>query len=388
MADGTGAPAGDGAPAVAGTETSKGLSVREAMDKAKAKTAAPKAEGDKNETVKPATPAKAPTEAKGGDEPKAAAKQPEGKEAPAKPASESSKDEGQADAPKQSAEQPKPADPAVKPPPGWSAEAKAEFANLSPSVQQAIAKREAEVDQGFKQYSGLKPYADMAARSNTSLESVLRDLSRFEDTVARDPVQAIQEMAAIYGFPLKAAVHQLAQATGLLNELGGEGQLNGQQHPQQSQQQLVDPRMVQLERQLDALTHQIASTSQTQVKGEVETFANDPANKHWDAVADDVARVLQSDLARYRAMSPGQAVKEAYDIAIWANPDVRQQLIKEQTEKEVSAQLAKTKAVADQARDRAKSVTGAPTQGVSLSDKPKPTSIKAAVKAARGMVEA
>lgn len=47
----------------------------------------------------------------------------------------------------------KPIEGEIKPPPGWSKEAKAKFPTLPPEVVQSIAKREKEVSDGFAQYS-------------------------------------------------------------------------------------------------------------------------------------------------------------------------------------------------------------------------------------------
>ena len=104
--------------------------------------------------------------------------------------------------------------PAHRPPPGWSVAAKAEFDKLPPSVREAVANREAEVDRGFARYKGLGEYAELAERNGTSLANAVRDSNGLESAMSKDfiggseavcqrlgvdPLSLIQAISARYG---------------------------------------------------------------------------------------------------------------------------------------------------------------------------------------------
>lgn len=49
-----------------------------------------------------------------------------------------------------------------------------EWAYLSKPVRDAVWKREKEIDNGFKQYAGIRPYAQEAIRRGESLLAVIK----------------------------------------------------------------------------------------------------------------------------------------------------------------------------------------------------------------------
>ncbi|MBB4215565.1 hypothetical protein FHT79_002734 [Rhizobium sp. BK212] len=343
-----------------GTSTEKPLSIRDslkaALDSTETATTsvgsdrqrdehgrfAPK-DGDKGVTAPAAQPAAAAAP-KPGDAPAAANATAAAQQA--------------APAAAQPAEQ-QPAANAHRVPPGWSAEAKAQFAGLPPEVQAAVAKREQEVDNGFRvlqDYKGLEEFTPIVKQAGITHADVMRKAIDWEQSLIRDPVNTVIHVAKIAGVNLSALVN---------------GQTNQilQRQPQQVQQQ-PQPQPVNVE----ATVEQILRKRDTETQ--VNAFVSDPANKHAEAVLDDMVALISTGRA--------SSLQDAYDAACWMRPDIRQQLISQVAPANtVQDQTSQRAAAADQARRASRSISGSsapgPTQGAGAGQ---PTSIRDSLRSA------
>lgn len=254
-------------------------------------------------------------------------------------------------------EPPLAAPPALQAPVSWAPDAKAAFATLAPAVQAAIAKREAEVDQGFKvlqDYKGLDEFTPLIKQAGTTHAEVIKRAVSWENALKSDPVGALRHAASVYGVDLAALA-------------GGQAQ-NYQQRQQPAAQPAFDPRMID-QKVSEAIQRRDLETA-------IETFSKDPANKYYDQAKPVMASLLAS----------GQAndLKDAYQKAIWAIPDIRSELIKEQAAeaekaRAEEAEKAKKAAAADQARRASKSISGSSGPGASRPLASNPTSVRAAL---------
>jgi len=349
-----------------GTSTEKPLSIRDslkaALDSTETATTsvgsdrqrdehgrfAPK-EGDKGVTA-PAAQQAAAAAPKPGDAPAAANATPAAQQA--------------APAAAQPAEQ-QPAATTHRVPPGWSPEAKAQFGTLPPEVQAAVAKREQEVDNGFRvlqDYKGLEEFTPIVRQAGTTHADVMRKAIDWEQSLIRDPVNTVIHVAKMAGVNLSALVN--GQADQIL-----------QRQPQQAQPQ-PRPQPVNVE----ATVEQVLRKRDTETQ--VNAFISDPANVHAEAVLDDMVALISAGRAAN--------LKDAYDAACWMRPDIRQQLIS-QTAQPAPDPNAQRAAAADQARKASRSISGSsapgPTRGAAADQ---PTSIRdslrSAMHAARGQV--
>lgn len=250
-------------------------------------------------------------------------------------------------------------------PPGWSAEAKAQFGTLPPEVQAAVAKREHEVDNGFRvlqDYKGLEEFTPLVRQAGTTHADVMRKAIDWEQSLIRDPINTVIHVARMAGVNLQALV------------AGQQDQIL-QRRPQQAQQQPT-PQPVNVE----ATVEQVLRKRDTETQ--VNAFISDPANVHAEAVLDDMVALISAGRA--------SNLKEAYDAACWMRPDIRQQLIS-QTAQPAPDPNAQRAAAADQARKASRSISGSsapgPTRGAAADQ---PTSIRdslrTAMHAARGQV--
>lgn len=95
-------------------------------------------------------------------------------------------------------------------PPGWSAEAKAQFATLPGEVQAAIAKREQEVDNGFRvlqDYKGLEEFTPLIRQAGMTHADVMRRAIDWEKALIHDPVNTVVHVARMAGVNLHALVN-------------------------------------------------------------------------------------------------------------------------------------------------------------------------------------
>lgn len=232
----------------------------------------------------------------------------------------------------------------LTPPPGWSVEAKTAFDTLPDAVKAAVAQREQEVNQGFaklQDYKGLDPYVDMARSNGKDLSQVVQAYMNAEDLLQKDFVGGVKQLCQFYN----VTPEQLAS------------QLGGQPAEGETQQHL-NPLLERINSLEGMVRGQVESQTQaerTRVENETSAFFADPANKYASNVSEEMAALIKSGKAG--------SLKEAYDAALWLNPETRQLLINEQVNARSSAEADQAQAATEKAKAAAKSVTGSPLPG-------------------------
>lgn len=237
------------------------------------------------------------------------------------------------------------------PPGGWSVAAKAAYDTLPDPVKSAIAEREVQINNGLsklRDYKDLDPYAEMARNSGTTLGKAFEAYTAAEQYLEREPIPALLMLAQTY----KVDPRQLISALGGQVPQQAQGQpYQGQQAPQTNEQ------FVALQRRQDMLESHIKEQQTAAKMSEIDSFFNDPSNRYASNVADQMAILIQKGIA--------PSLKDAYERATWANPEIRALLIKEQSavaQKPTADQnvVAKQKAAALSARAAGKGINGAP----------------------------
>jgi len=249
------------------------------------------------------------------------------------------------------------------PPPGWSVASKSAWNDLPEAVRADIAKREREVSDGFKQYSGMgdiKPYAEHFASQGGSLKQALDSYMGFERVLGQNFAGGIELLCRQYNVdPRSLAQHMM-----------GQGGQPVQQDPNAA-------RIAQLEQMFANQQRMAAEQEQAGAQQTIEQFASDPKHLFFENVKVTMGHLIQT----------GQAagLEDAYDKAIWMHPEIRPQLLKQQQAEAASvSQSQQRQAAATQARQSAKSLTGSPTPGGSSVDRSQPRSIREiALEAAR-----
>ncbi|OHV23844.1 hypothetical protein EOS93_28150 [Rhizobium sp. RMa-01] len=237
-------------------------------------------------------------------------------------------------------------------PPGWSAEAKAQFTSLPGEVQAAIAKREQEVDNGFRvlqDYKGLEEFTPIIRQAGMTHADVMRRAIDWEKALIHDPVNTVVHVARMAGVNLHALVN---------GQTGEILQRNSQQALSQPQ-----PRSFNVEATVEHVLRKRDTETQ------VDAFLSDPANAHAEDVLDDMIALVNAG----RAFS----LQDAYDAACWMRPDIRRQLISQTAQASVPPLQAQRAAAADQARRASRSISGSSAPGPTRdAARGQPTSIR------------
>lgn len=190
-------------------------------------------------------------------------------------------------------------------------------------------------------------------------------LSAAEQVLIENPVQGILHLARAYGADLRQIA---AQMTG--------GQSGGQPAP------TMDPNLQSVLSEFQTLKQAVTQQQQgaqeaqaAQITAQITSFANDPAHLYFQDVKDDIAALLQSGRAT--------DLKDAYDKAVWANPEIRELMLKEHAAKSAQPDpQAAARAKAAAAANAAGSVTGAARLGSGPAGGADPNNLRETIRAA------
>jgi hypothetical protein len=247
----------------------------------------------------------------------------------------------------------------IEPPRSWSAEEKAEFTKLPPEIQKTLSRREADRDRLLTQKAN-----ELAREKHryTELDRVLEPHRQEMHLAGMTEAQGIARLVAAHDYLKKSPAEAIQW---LAREYGAD--LNSLNKPD-----TTDPTVRQLQQQVAQLTAQLHGHSQAQTQErettilqEIERFATEakdgkPAHPHWEAVSSDMPALIQIVKGQSPHLSNREVLQEAYDRAVWANPEVRESLRKSEAEQAQAKQRAEQAAAAERARKAAVSVSGAP----------------------------
>lgn len=221
-----------------------------------------------------------------------------------------------------------------------------------------ISDREAEVHKGFTRMDEERQFAKTMRETIAPYSAMIQA----EGGDAPGAVKALLNTAYILraGSPQQKvmALQSIATQYGITPE-----------HVQQAQRmqgQPVDPRIANLEQQIQQLTQsrqqeeqQRVQQFQTQIQTEIAAFAASPGHEHYEQVKPHMAALLKAELAK--------DMQDAYDQAVWARPDLRQQVLAAQQQTAQQAQVTQAQARAAAAKRAAGSVAGSPGTSIPVS---------------------
>lgn len=254
-----------------------------------------------------------------------------------------------------------PAVEAKRAPSSWKKDAAAEFDKLPTHVQDEVLRRETDFHKGIE---GFKQHADLGRSMERALQPYMQTIQQLGVTPDH-AVGALLKADAMLRNPDPAQRAQyfatLAQQYGI--DLGQAAQV-----PQR------DPYTFQLEQQLQTLKQQQEQFQQSQqeqqreaLNSELQAFA--ATAEHFEAVKEDMAALLQAGRAT--------DLKDAYDKAVYANPQTRQALLEQQRQE--ALKQAQTQALNARAKAASVSVKGSsPASGTGAA----PTNLRAALESA------
>lgn len=235
----------------------------------------------------------------------------------------------------------------IPPPPNWKGNGKINWAKLPAPIREEIANDYTRMAQTQARLESLETAigpqrAQALAATYGSVEGAIKSLLAMSDMASQDAP----------GF-----VRWFAQQRGInLSQLTGQGDGQGEQPTQEANP--LAQEVSRLTAVVNNLTQQQQHGSQAQLRQEMEQFAADPAHPYFNDVRADMAALIGNGRAGN--------LKEAYDKAVWANPETRASLITAERERLANEESARV----TQARNASVSISGSPVGAKTAVEEP------------------
>ena len=124
---------------------------------------------------------------------------------------------------------------------------------------------------------------------------------------------------------------------------------------------MLQNELANVKRQLQTFGSFAENQALAPLQAQIEAFGKEPANLHFETVKPEMAALLQAGRA--------QSLQDAYDMAVWARPDIRSSLIAQQQQAAEAKRVTDARAKVDAAKRAGGSVIGSP--GIGASNDPK-----------------
>lgn len=227
----------------------------------------------------------------------------------------------------------------------WRKEAAEQFGSLPAMVQAEIVKREQDIFKGISQY---KEHAQVGHVFNETLKPFIPLFQKFQ----LNPADATKRaLTAHFNLTLSAPATKVELAKTLLSDYGISLESLGvpAQEGAPAGPSLLEQEVRHLRQQLQEVGQTTQLMQQrhleqvhSQVRGDVDKFAADPANLYFNELTDDMERLIRTGAAAN--------LPEAYEKAIWLNPAVRAKEIARLSAAQSASTTANLAAKADAAR--------------------------------------
>lgn len=209
----------------------------------------------------------------------------------------------------------------------WKPEEAALWAQIPDAAKAAIARREEDMFRGLESYKG-------SAQFGNAMNQVIAPYNEILKAQGVNPVQLIGNlMRAQY----RLATGTPEQQRSMIAQIAKDFNIDMGAPAQQARDAYIDPQVAQLQEKIQRLESGQTSMQQARHQelvaakaNEVNAFASDPANVHFDEVADDIVALVSAN--------KNMTLAQAYEKAIWANPVTRaKEIARQDAEKQTKA---------------------------------------------------
>jgi hypothetical protein len=261
------------------------------------------------------------------------------------------------------------------PPDRWPAARKELFAKQPPEVQEAWLAQGRDWEAGFTKKS--QELSDKA-RVADGVRGLITDGHRqaMQRAGINDEVGAFKYLLNQHDFYKSDPVQYVATIMRHANidpRIFIQGAAGSPQHPGQQQVQQLPPVHPGLMQEIGTLRETLQHLSAREneriasaVDATIDAFETaktadgQPAHPHFARVGEAMIEIVRTD-PRLRGMPDGpEKLQRAYDLAVWDNPEIRQEIIDAETKRRIAAQQPQNPAQAPKAPTSIKPATGAP----------------------------
>lgn len=210
----------------------------------------------------------------------------------------------------------------------WKPQIRAEWEKLPPTVKAEIHRREADFQNGQAQ---LLP----DARLGNAMRSVTEPYRAIIEQSYGSPDRAMSAFLQSAGtLQLGNPQQKLAEIVRISQQFGIDlSQLSGQGEPQtQQSQEFRDPRVDQLFRERDTEREQRTQAEQRQLETVATAWMSEvdaqgqPKREYLQDVMQEMSVLISQIKQTNPLLTHAQVLDQAYDRAVWANPNTRQAL--------------------------------------------------------------
>jgi len=235
----------------------------------------------------------------------------------------------------------------------WKADEAAVWANIPPAAKAAIARREEDMFRGIEQHKATAQFGNTVQKTLEPYMPILK-------AHGIDPVQNIGNLMQAHYL---LATGTPAQKQQMFEQLAKDYNINLAPAVDDPYAAPVDPRMAAMEQELQQLRsgqaqqqQQAFQQTKVQTEGAVNAFAADPANAHFEEVAEEMAQMLSVDKAL--------TLEKAYERAVWSNPVTRaKEIARQDAEKQTKAREEASTKLAESRRATGANVQVQPKAG-------------------------
>jgi hypothetical protein len=292
----------------------------------------------------------------------------------------------------------------TQPPTAWTKEAKEAWGSLPEHVQAAITKREADTEKGVTElkakYSeidkALAPHVEAIKRFNKTPAEAVKQLFDWFQALAQNPDQAFPALIKSYNYdPNKIVAAFGLQTQPPKQETKTEEQPEGDIPPAVQSyitklEEKLNGLQAQVGQQLDGVMRNVAEQSMAKTHETLNMWAKD--KPHFEEVRTMMGHLLTPDPNTGVAAVPLKDGKvdldTAYDMAVWARPDIRNKIMAEEKSKMEAAHKAKVAAEAKAQKEQAEKAkrasgslpTGTPGADVAKRQQTRGKSVKESIR--------
>lgn len=281
------------------------------------------------------------------------------------------------------------------PPPSFSVRSKAAWEQVKkayPFLVADIVAREEAANNGFaalKDFKDIKPYAEMATASGTTLSQALHRYTNLEQLARRNPVQGVISVCQGLRLPQEEAAQVLLRAAiqcGARLPSGDRNPGGGRQQDGAPDRngEVTDPLLMALRpyftpilEELQGLRTHLGGLSEADRNAKERTldqaldgFSRDQKNVYFADVQDIMTNLFAT---KYIQLTGDHAadLKACYEAACQLHPEVREALIEQRLGQQGQQRRKRDQEVADRARHASGSLAGSATPGLER-ERPKP----------------
>lgn len=198
------------------------------------------------------------------------------------------------------------------------------FKTLAPEWRKYLTEREKETERGFSDFgnklngykwvdSVFQPRSERLSKSGISQpQQYFEALAKIDDAINQDPRGTIKTLIEAYGVNLA--------------------------DDNNSEQNQLQQKISRLEQGFNSLNGFLANQRQAELRSTIESFisakdeAGNPVHPHFDKVKVVMGQLMKSGTAAN--------IQDAYDKAVWLDPEIRGQLMAEKNDKALKSKVA------------------------------------------------